>query len=135
VIDAAASARDRIDTMTRRTEKVNDTIQGVLADLLERRVKDPALDGVMVSITHVQVSPDLTSARVHVSLLGVDDARADDVMAALAHAEPFLHRELLHALRMRRIPRLHFLRDRSIEEGDRMTALMREVARSEGREL
>lgn len=121
--------------MTRRTEKVGDTIQQVLADLLERKVKHPALEDVMISITLVNVSPDLTSARVHVSLLGVDDERAEEVFAALERTEPFFHREMMHQLRMRRVPRLKFLRDRSIEEGDRITALMRDVARSEGRDL
>jgi ribosome-binding factor A len=126
---------DRTHVMTRRTEKVADTIQGIVADLLERRVKDPVLDDVMISITHVEVSPDLASARVHVSLLGVDEEQAPHVMEALARVEPFLHREMMHQLRMRRVPRLHFIRDRSIEEGDRLTAMMREVARSEGRDF
>ncbi|MBM3140976.1 MAG: 30S ribosome-binding factor RbfA [Chloroflexi bacterium] len=121
--------------MTRRTEKVGDTLQAAIADLLERRVKDAALDGVMLSITHVRVAPDLTTARVHVSLLGVEEERVPTVLAALERAEPFMHRELLHQLRMRRVPRLRFIRDRSIEEGDRMTTLMREIARAEGREL
>ncbi len=121
--------------MTRRTEKVADTIQGIVADLLERRVKDPVLEDVMISITRVVVAPDMATARIHVSLLGVDDDRAEEVLAALARVEPFLHHEMMRQLRMRRVPRLHFLRDRSIEEGDRLTAMMREVARSEGREL
>lgn len=121
--------------MTRRTEKVGDTIQRLLAELLERRVKHPALTDVMLSITQVEVAADLTSARVHVSLLGVDEERAEEVFAALERTEPFFHREMMHQLRIRRAPRLRFIRDRSMEEGDRMTALMREVARSEGRDL
>ncbi|SRR5712691_12987888 len=121
--------------MTRRTEKVADTLQALLAELIERRIKDPALDGVMVSITRVTVAPDLTSGRVHVSVLGASEERAELVVAALERAEPFLHREMVPKLRMRRVPRFQFLRDRSIEEGDRMTAIMRDVARSEGREL
>ena len=121
--------------MTRRTEKVGDTIQRVIAELIERKVKHPALTDVMLSITHVNVAPDLMSARVHISLLGVDDAQAEEVLTALERTEPFFHREMMRQLRMRRVPRLKFSRDRSIEEGDRMTTLMREVARSEGREL
>jgi len=121
--------------MTRRTEKVGDTIQQLLADLLERKVKHPAFQDVMISITLVDVAPDLTTARVHVSLLGVDEEQAADVFAALERTEPFFHREMMRQLRIRRAPRLRFMRDRSIEEGDRMTTLMREVARNEGREL
>ena len=121
--------------MTRRTEKVADTMQQILADLLERKVKHPALEDVMLSITQVDVSPDLTTARVHVSLLGVDEEQAKDVLAALERTEPFFHREMMHQLRMRRVPRMRFFLDHSMEEGARLTTLMRDVARSEGREL
>jgi ribosome-binding factor A len=121
--------------MTRRTEKVADTIQGIVADLLERRVKDPVLDNVMISITRIEVAPDMSTARVHVSLLGVEEDEVPDVLTALARVEPFLHHEMMRQLHMRRVPRLHFLRDRSIEEGDRLTAMMRDVARSEGRDF
>ncbi len=126
---------DGTTDMTRRTEKVADTIQEVIADLLERRVKDPVLDNVMISITRVVVSPDLATARVHVSLLGIEEEQVEDVLTALARVEPFLHHEMMRQLRMRRVPRMHFLRDRSIEEGDRLTAMMRDVARSEGRDF
>jgi ribosome-binding factor A len=120
--------------MSRRTEKVGDLVQTVLADLIRRRVKHPALQDVMLSITRVEVSPDLAHAKVHVSVLG-DDALRAAAIEGLEHSEPFLHRELAHQVHLRRVPRLHFEIDRTMEEADRLTALMRDVARSEGREL
>ena len=106
----------------------------MLAELVQRRVKDPDLEGALFSFVFVEVSPDLSHARVHVSVLG-DEADKERVMAGLTRAESYLHRELGHELHLRRVPRPHFVLDESIEEADRMTNLLRDVARSEGREL
>ena len=106
----------------------------MLAELVRRRVKDPDVAEAMCSFVTVEVSPDLSHARVHVSVLG-DDTDKARVLAGLTRAEPFLHRELGHELHLRRVPRPHFILDESIEEADRMTKLLREVARAEGRDF
>jgi len=120
--------------MSRRTEKVNDLVQTVIADLLRLRVKNPVIVEAMISLTHVEVSPDLSRARVHFSVLG-DEAEQAAVLEALERTEPFLHREMARELRMRRVPRLTFIADHSIEVGDRITQLMRDVAHGEGRDF
>lgn len=125
--------------MTRRTEKLGDLVQMVLADIVRLRAKDPELTGAIISFASVDVSPDLAHARVHVSVLTTDGEGAAEakarVLAALERSEPFLHREMGRELHLRRVPRLQFLLDESMEEASRMTSLMREVARSEGREF
>ncbi len=120
--------------MTRRIEKVADLLQSEIAELLRREVKHPALSEAMLSLTRVEVSPDLHMARIHVSVMGERDQEAA-VFEALTRTEPFLHRELVKRLHMRTVPRLRFLPDHSIAEADRMTSLMRSVAHDEGREL
>ena len=127
--------------MTRRTEKVGDLLQAEIAELLHRHVKHPSLAGAIVSITRVEVSADFSRARVHVSVMSGETAPDADgdhgesaVMEALERTEPYLHRELVKRLRMRRVPRLRFFADHSIVEGDRISAMMHELARSEGRE-
>jgi ribosome-binding factor A len=120
--------------MSRRTEQVGDLVQSVLADVIRRRVKHPALTSVMISITRVEVSPDFARAKVYVSVLAEDQERAD-VMEALDRSESFLYRELKQEVRLRRVPRLQFIEDRSMAEADRLTALIRDVAQSECREL
>ena len=122
--------------MTRRMEKVADLLQSEIAELLSREVKHPALADALLSITHVEVAPDLANARVHFSLFPTEDG-ADEaaVLDALEHVEPFMHRELVKRLHLRRIPRLRFFPDHSIAEADRLTAIMRDVAHGEGREL
>ena len=119
--------------MTRRMEKVADLVQAETADLLARHVKHPALIDAMVSITHVEVAPDLSSARLHVSVMGGEQSE-DEVLEALARSEPFIHRELGKRLHMRRIPRLKFIADHSLAEGDRLSSMMRDLARDEGRD-
>ena len=106
----------------------------MLAELVQRRVKDPDVAEAMCSFVSVEVSPDLSHARVHVSVLG-DDTDKERVLAGLTRAEAFLHRELGRELHLRRVPRPHFILDESIEEADRMTTLLRDVARSEGRDF
>lgn len=120
--------------MTRRMEKVADLLQSEIAELLRREVKHPALTDVMISITHVEVAPDMGTARVHVSIMDTPEVE-HEVMRALEHTEPFLHHTLLKRLHMRTVPHLRFIVDHSIAEGDRITTLLREVAHDEGREL
>lgn len=107
--------------------KVDDLIQSEVADLLSRHVKHPVLQDTMLSITRVETSPDLQSARVFISVMD-DSADAEEIREALERTEPFVHRELGRRLHMRRIPHLKFILDRSIAEGDRMATLLREVA-------
>lgn len=123
--------------MSRRTEKVNGLLRSQIAELLHRQVKHPALTDAMVSITRVEVTADLSIARVHVSVM-TDDAGGEDqqaeVLEALIRTEPYLHRQLVKRLRMRRVPRLRFIADHSIAEGERLAAMMRELALEEERE-
>jgi len=100
--------------MSRRTERVNDLIRDELSDLLLREVRDPRL-GVLISITHVEVTPDLNNARVSVSVMA-PPAEQQDALKALNAAAAFFHRELKSRIDMRRIPFLTFKLDTSIAE-------------------
>jgi ribosome-binding factor A len=115
--------------MSRRTERVNELIRHELSDLLLRELRDPRLDG-LISITRVEVSPDLYNARVSVSVMS-ETASPADALKALNAAAGFLHKELVHRLEMRRVPFLTFQLDRSIEEGAAVLAHIDEVIRQE----
>lgn len=101
--------------MSRRTERLNALLRSELSDLIAREVKDPRLGGV-VSITHVDVTPDLQRARVLISTLG-DESEQSDVMRALKSAAPFLRRELMRRLSLKHVPELAFRQDDSIKRG------------------
>lgn len=111
--------------MSRRTERVNDLIRDELSELLLREVNDPRLGG-LISITRVDVSPDLYNARVHVSVMDGAD-RQKEALKALNAAASFFHRELKHRLQIRRVPFLTFHLDSSIEQAARILSLMEEV--------
>lgn len=117
--------------MSRRMEKVADLLQGEIADLLQRRVRDPSLEDVMISITHIDITADLAHARVHVSVMA-DDLEQRAVLDALGRSSSFLHRELVRRLHIRRVPRLHFELDDSIAEGARLASLLHEVMGDDG---
>jgi len=112
--------------MSRRTERVNDLIRDELSDLLLREVRDPRLGG-LISITRAEVAPDLSNARVFVSVMG-DEAEQDAAMKALNAAAAFFHRELKKRVEMRRIPFLTFRLDTSIAKGAEVLSLLNEVA-------
>jgi len=112
--------------MSRRASRVNDLLREELSELLLREVKDPRVGHGLISITEVQVSPDMRRATVFVSHLG-DPAERDDVMRGLAAAAHFLHGELMHRLKMRNVPELVFRFDPSLERGARLASLIHEV--------
>ena len=116
--------------MSRRTERVNDLIRDELSDMLLKEVRDPRLGG-LISITRVEVAPDLSTARVFVSVMGEQEEQ-DAAMKALNAAVSFFHRELKKRVEMRRVPFLTFRLDDSIARGANVLSLLNEVAASEG---
>ncbi len=118
--------------MSRRTERINDLLREEISDLLRREMKDPRVGG-LVSVTEVDVSPDLRRAKVFVSVMGTDEEKTS-TFRALEAAAHFLQRELRKRLTIRRTPELFFLPDDSLERGARILALLdkEREARSEG---
>jgi ribosome-binding factor A len=113
---------------SRRVRRLNEQLKREISHLLRTQVHDPRVSGVVV--TGVQVSPDLAQARVWAQLPGDEERRAE-ALAGLTAAAPFVRRQLGVALRVRRIPELGFLEDRSLEQALRIESLLREVRREE----
>ena len=114
-----------------RIGRINEEIQKELASLL-RNLKDPRVQSTMISITHVETTPDLRYAKVYVSFLQED--RAEGAMKGLTSASGYLRRELGHALNLRYTPELMWALDDSITYGARMLKLINslEVGADEG---
>jgi len=107
-----------------RPERVADQLRGELASLLAREVHDPGIG--FVTLTRVQVSPDLQLARVFYTSLGDDKARTA-TRRALERAAPFLRRQIGARLRLKRTPELTFLYDDSIAGQDRIEQILNEL--------
>ena len=115
--------------MTRRTERINDLLREEISELVRRDLKDPRIGG-LVTITEVGVSPDLRHAKVFVSVLGSDDEKRS-TLRALQAASHFLERELRRRLTIRRMPELEFVKDESLEHGQRILTLLDETRRKD----
>lgn len=109
---------------TRRQSRINELLRGELSALISREVNDPRL-ATVVSITEIKVSPDLSTARVLISILG-DETEKRQTLEGLVAASPFLRRKLMDNVSLRQIPYLSFFLDDRIEEGARILALMKE---------
>ena len=107
-----------------RSARVADQIRSELALMLAREVHDPGIG--FVTITRVQVSPDLQHARVYYTALGDDKARQSSDRA-LRRAIPFLRRQIGSRLRLKRVAELEFVYDQSIAGQDRIEQLLNEI--------
>ncbi|PYQ75161.1 MAG: 30S ribosome-binding factor RbfA [Acidobacteria bacterium] len=111
-----------------RPDRVADQIRGELGNLLAREVHDPGIG--FVTITRVEVTPDLQHARVFYTALGPTGAEATTQKTsgrALERAAPFLRRQIGSRLRLRRVPDLKFIYDESIAGQDRIEQLLNEL--------
>jgi ribosome-binding factor A len=114
-----------------RSRRVGDQIQRSLSELLRREVRDPRLGPV--TITEVRVSPDLSHAKVFYSVLGGLSKKYDPKLTQeiLEGAARMLRGRLGRALSLRHAPEIHFEADTLIDEGARMTSLIRDAVKQD----
>lgn len=110
--------------MTQRTERVDELLRQEIGTLISRDVGDPRIG--FVTITKVETAPDLSHARVWVSVIGTPEER-EVAVSALGRAMPFIRHELGARLRIRRIPELHVRLDDTLERGTRVLRLLSEL--------
>jgi len=109
--------------------RVSDLIRTHLMNLLERKVNDPRLE--MITITDIVVTPDAARADVHFSVLGGVEEQAA-ALAGLNSAAGWLRRELGQRLRLRNTPELVFHYDPSLERGEHIAGILKELGFSDG---
>ena len=107
-----------------RTARISSQVQQIVARVLAFEVKDPRVAGI--TVTDVEVSPDLREAKVFVAAPAEADRRPG-IMAGLDRARGFIRRQLGRELRARVTPNLTFRWDESIEYGARIEAKLREL--------
>jgi ribosome-binding factor A len=101
--------------------RVNEVIRQVLGDVIATDLKDPRIG--FVTVTDVDTSPDLRTARVYVSVLGGESER-ENALAGLRSAHGFLQGRIAGELRMKRTPTLTFHYDESVDRGVRISRLL-----------
>lgn len=106
-----------------RIGRINEEVQKELSALL-RTLKDPRLQGGLVTITHVDTTSDLRYAKIFVSAL--DKSQEKEVLKGLKSASGYLRRELGRSLQLRYTPELQFVGDDSIQQGAHILEMLRD---------
>ena len=106
----------------RRIEKIQILCREVIAEILARALQFP--EGVMVTVTRVEVSGDLYYARVFVSVLARDPGAEKLVLSELTRSVGEIQRELNRRLRMRPVPRITFEIDQNEKRRERIEKLL-----------
>ena len=111
-----------------RVSRVGEQIKKELSQILQMELKDPRVG--FVTVTGVEVTNDLSQARVYISVMG-DDTQKEETLRALDKAQGFLRSELGRRIRLRQLPELLFKFDTAIEYGSRIEQLLQEINREE----
>jgi ribosome-binding factor A len=106
-----------------RPQRIGDLIQRELSELIARELRDPRVG--MITITAVDVSPDLSHAKVLYTTL--DPAHVPDASQGLQRAAGFLRSQLAKRIKLYTTPELRFEYDESVERGDRLSRLIDSV--------
>ena len=109
--------------MSERTARLDELLREEISEVIRREVDDPRIG--FLTITDVEVSPDLRHASVWVSVIGTPDEKKL-TLRALSRAMPFV-RQRLGRLRLRRIPELHLKEDQTAVRGTRIMRIIEEL--------
>lgn len=108
-----------------KNTRINGEVQKELSTLISREIKDPRINP-MTSVVHVEVAPDLKTAKVYISVLG-DEESKQSTLRGLKSAASYMRGQLAKSLNLRNTPELTFVIDNSIEYGVHMSKLINEV--------
>lgn len=107
----------------KRTDRIAEMMQRKLAQLIQQEIKDPRLPG-FITISAVQVTKDLSHAKVYFTVFNGDPAETQSILNA---AGSYLRTALARTITLRTVPQLHFIHDKSVEYGSRLSRLIDEV--------
>ena len=109
----------------KRINKISEEVKRCLMDIVQNKIKDPRIP-TLTSISHVEVTRDLSFAKVYVSIFA-DDIKKQKALQGLESAKGFIKKELAREVKLRVMPELIFINDDSIEKGLKMDKLINEV--------
>lgn len=120
--------------MTRqRIHKIGEEIKREISDIISKELKDPRLKVGVISITGVDVSGDLSFAKIFVSVYG-KDVDAEKVLETLKKSAGFIRTELGRRIKIRHIPELIFQLDTSMAYGDHINKILKDLSPQEEKE-
>lgn len=111
--------------MNLRATRVGEQMKKELSDIIGRKLKDPRIG--FVTVTDVRVTGDLQQAKVYISVLG-DEEQRQNTLKGLEKAKGFIRSEIGQRIRLRKTPEIFFEIDESIEYGNRIEQLIRQIS-------
>ena len=114
----------------KRTDRIAELMQRKLSALVQQEIKDPRLTG-MITISGVQVTSDLSFAKVYFTVLNGDEGETKQI---LNQAAPYLRSLLAKTMTTRKVPALTFVYDSSIEYGKKLSKLIDDVNPNDDKE-
>ncbi len=108
-----------------RADRVGGLMRETLADILQRDIKDPRLE--MIIITAVQMSPDLKNARIYFSTSAGDKERRDAATKGFESASGYIKRRLSRELDLRYMPEIRFFHDDSFDYGAKIENMLKGI--------
>jgi ribosome-binding factor A len=120
---ARGSHRDSKAGPSQRALRAGEVIRHAIAELLSRGdVHDPVLQGHLITVPEVRMSPDLRLATIYVMPLGGKDV--EEVLAALERNKRFLRGEIAHRVNLKFAPEIRFRKDERFEEAERIGKIL-----------
>ncbi|MCC5825414.1 30S ribosome-binding factor RbfA [Alkalimonas sp.] len=113
-----------------RVDRLSQQLQKELAVILQREIKDPRLHH-MITVSQVDVSRDLSYAKIYVTFLGLEQDKVKDNLKILNDAKGFIRGLIGKRIQTRIVPQVQFYYDSTLDEGIRLTALVESARRAD----
>ncbi len=111
-----------------KNTRINMEVQREMSEIIRTEIKDPRVQGAMVTVVSAEVTPDLKLCKAYISVLGSSEA-AQEALSGLRSATGYVRRELARRVNLRNTPEITFILDQSIEYGVNMSHLIDEVTK------
>ncbi len=109
--------------MVSRIDRINSLIRAEISNIISREIKDPRIN--LISITYVKTTRDLSLSKVYFSSLR--DSDSEEILKGLESASGFIRKCLKKRLDIKRIPMLVFAHDSSMEHGDKIQKILKNL--------
>jgi len=115
--------------MSRRTKQVGALIQKVIADIIQKKIKNPYLSQYIISVTEVTITKDFSTAKIYISYVP-ENNEEKKIISALQKSEGFFRKELNKEIRIKKIPKLFFINDSTSSNVARIEQLIKELPKN-----
>lgn len=113
-----------------RMSRINGELQKALADVINNRLNNPDLDGLIISVVDVDTTPDLSMCKVAISVLSGNETKKLAVQE-LNRAKNFIRHEVMRIVRLKSIPEFVFELDESYEKGQKLLNLIDKISKGD----